>query len=136
MLFRSKAEIDRIDAEVVPTHPDVVAADAAWGECMADASFPGYASQPEAEERELERYYASAGEDRAVGPDGMTEGEREGLPQEVAIATADRDCTDRVRYDDVVARVRNAAQQEYVDAHRDELDAWVEAFAAPEQPGN
>ena len=129
-----KAEIDRIDAQVVPIHPDVVAADAAWTACMADAGFPGYARQPEAEERELERYYASGDGEGVVGPDGKTAGEVEKLPQEVAIATADWVCADQVRYHDVVARVRNEAQQEYVDTHRDELDALVERFAAAERP--
>lgn len=129
-----KAEIDRIDADVVPAHPDVVAADADWAECMADAGFPGYSSQPEAEERELERFNASGGGGGEIGPDGRTDSEREGVERELAIATADWDCTERVGYHDAVARVRNAAQQEYVDAHRDELDAWVEAYAATGRP--
>jgi len=123
-----KAEVDRIDADVVPAHPDVVAVDAAWAECMADAGFPGYSRQPEAQERERERFDAPDIANGAIGPDGMTDGQRQELPHERALATADWDCTDRVGYSDVVARVRNAAQQEYVDAHRDELDAWVETY--------
>jgi len=124
-----KAEVDRIDSDVVPTHPDVVAADAAWSECMADAGFPGYARQPEAEDRERERSEAPDVANGAIGPDGLTDGQREGLPHERAVAVADWDCVDDVGYTDVVARVRARAQQEYVDAHRDELDAWVEAYA-------
>lgn len=123
-----KAEVDRIDSDVVPTQPDVVAADAAWSECMADAGFPGYARQPEAEDRERERSEAPDVANGAIGPDGLTDGQRQGLPRERAVATADWDCVDDVGYADVVARVRAEAQQEYVDAHRDELDAWVEAY--------
>lgn len=124
-----KDEIDRIDAEIVPTHPDVVAADAAWSECMADAGFPGYARQPDAAEQVRERSDALSRMGGAIGPDGKTGSEREEIPREIPLATADWDCTDEVGYDDVVARVSNAAQQEYVDAHRDELDAWVQRWA-------
>ncbi len=122
-----KAEVDRIDAELVPAHPDVVAADAAWSACMADAGFPGYARQPEAQEREQATFDAPDVANGAVGPDGLTDGQRDALPHERALATADWDCTDEVGYADVVGRVRAEAQREYVDAHRDELDAWAEA---------
>lgn len=128
-----KAEIDRIDAEVVPAHPDVVAADSAWSECMADAGFPGYVRQPEAEDRERALSEAPDVATGAIGADGLTDGQREAFPHERAVATADWDCVDEVGYAEVVARVRAGAQQEYVDAHRDELDAWVERYADAEQ---
>lgn len=124
-----KDEIDRIEAEVVPTHPDVVAADAEWSECMADAGFPGYARQPDARASFNEHFTASGGGGGVVGPDGMTPGQAELIQEETALATVDWDCIDEVGYDDVVARVSNAAQQEFVDAHRDELDAWVQRWA-------
>jgi len=124
-----KDEIDRIEAEVVPTHPDVVAADAEWSECMADAGFPGYARQPDARASFNEHFTASGGGGGVVGPDGMTPGQAELTQEETALATVDWDCIDEVGYDDVVARVSNAAQQEFVDAHRDELDAWVQRWA-------
>jgi hypothetical protein len=128
-----EAEIERIDAEVVPSHPDVVAADAAWVECMADAGFPGYTRQPEARQGEFDRLGASGGGAGPVRPDGTTDGLLAGAEEEVAIATADWDCTDQARYLDIVARVRNEAQQEYVDAHRDALDAWVERWTQDQQ---
>lgn len=124
-----KAEIDRIDAEVVPTDPGVAAADASWSECMADAGFPGYVSQPEAEEREQVLSEAPDVASGAIGEDGLTDGQREALLHERAVATADWDCVADVGYSEVVARVRAAAQQEYVDAHRNELDAWVQTYA-------
>jgi hypothetical protein len=125
-----KAEVDRIEAEVVPAHPVVMAVDRAWSACMSDAGFPGYARQPEAEERERERFETPEVADGAIGPDGLTDGQRAELPLERALATADWDCTDEVGYAPVVARVRNEAQQVYVDARRDELDAWVEDYAS------
>lgn len=124
-----REEVDRIETEVVPTHPKVVAADAEWSECMSDAGYPGYARQLDAEDQWFEHYMDTGGGGGEVGPDGLVLGQAEQAEEERALATADWDCRDATGYDDVVARVRNAAQQEYVDAHLDELDAWVERWA-------
>jgi len=56
-------------------------------------------------------------------------GQAELAAAEVALATADWDCREESDYDAVWREVRSRLQQEYVDAHRDELDAWVEAHA-------
>jgi hypothetical protein len=111
------AEMARIDADAVPADPRVVQADAEWSECMADAGHPGYPRQPDASARWAEELGDSytAGGALAV--------------RERALATADWDCRDQTGYDDVITSVRNELQQEYVDAHRDELDAWVERWA-------
>jgi len=122
-----KDEVDRIEADLVPTHPDVVRADAEWSDCMADAGYPDYTRQPEAKARWIEHMNDPDG--NGVGDPGDAAAQARLAPEEIALATADWDCRDRTGYDDVVARVRNAAQQEYVDAHRDELDAWVEKWA-------
>jgi len=124
-----QAEVDRIEAELIPTHPDVVEADAEWSDCMADAGYPDYTRQPDAEDQWSEHYMDTGGGGGEVGPDGLVLGQAEQAEEERALATADWDCRDATGYDDVVARVRNAAQQEYVDAHRDELDARVEKWA-------
>jgi len=122
-----KDEVDRIEAELIPSHPDVVRADAEWSDCMADAGYPDYTRQPEAEARWVER--ANDPDGNGVGDPGDAAAQARLAPEEIALATADWDCADEVGYHDVVARVRNAAQQEYVDAHRDELDAWVKRWA-------
>ena len=54
----------------------------------------------------------------AVGPDGMTDGQRSELPHERALATADWTCAHETGYQGVVGRVRAAAQQDTA-AHRD-----------------
>jgi len=121
-----KDEVDRIEADVVPTHPDVVRADAEWSDCMADAGYPDYTRQPEAKARWMDHMNDSDGNGIVEPTDAAAQAQL--APEEIALATADWDCRDRTGYDDVVARVRNTAQQEYVDAHRDELDAWVERW--------
>jgi hypothetical protein len=133
-------EIARIDAEVAPQDPAVVEAAAAWSACMADAGFPGFANPPQAEQAAWDRWVAfneglaadAAGGTGAAGAptdDGAPAGQADLAAAEVALATADWDCREESDYDAVWREVRSRLQQEYVDAHRDELDAWVEAHA-------
>ncbi|GEN81070.1 hypothetical protein [Actinotalea fermentans] len=125
-------EIARIDAEVAPTDPAVMAAAAEWSECMADAGHPGYASPPDAEQAAWAAWLAfndgiaadpTLGE---VGPDGGIAGEGDLATREASLATADWDCRADTDYDAAWGAARDRLQQEYVDAHRAELDAWVE----------
>lgn len=125
-------EIARIDTEVAPTDPQVMAAAAEWSECMADVGHPGYASPPDAEQAAWAAWLAfnegiaadpTLG---AVGPEGGIAGEGDLAAREASLATADWDCRAATDYDAVWGAARDRLQQEYVDAHRAELDAWVE----------
>lgn len=128
------AEIERIDAEVVPNDPAVAAADAEYAGCMADAGFPGLTDGrgawewwfAEVQARESELAGGGPGIDAAL----LDAAYLEWADEERALAVADWDCRDEIGYDAVVARVRNAAQAEYVEAHRDELDAWAEQYGS------
>lgn len=126
-------EIARIDAEVAPTDPPVMAAAAEWSECMADAGHPGYAAPPDAEQAAWDAWIAfndaiaADPELGVVDPDGGGPvGETALAAQEASLATADWDCRAAADYDAVWSAARDRLQQEYVDAHRAELDAWVE----------
>ncbi len=128
-------EIARIDAEVAPTDPQVMAAAAEWSECMADAGHPGYASPADAEQAAWDAWIAF-NEGIAADPTlGVTDaaggiaGEGDLATREASLATADWDCRAAVDYDTVWSAARDRLQQEYVDAHRAELDAWVESLA-------
>ncbi len=129
-----EAEIARIDAEVAPTDPAVVEAAAAWSGCMADAGHPGYVD-PSAPEQEAWDAWVAFNDDVAADPAGGAEaaagggvvGQADLAAAEVALATADWDCRAAAGYDAVWREVRDRLQQEYVDAHRAELDAWVES---------
>ncbi len=129
-------EIARIDAEVAPTDPAVVAAAAEWSDCMADAGHPGYASPPDAEQAAWDAWMAfndAIAADPTLGlvdPDGgRPVGEADLAAQEASLATADWDCRAAADYDAVWGAARDHLQQEYVDAHRTELDAWVEELS-------
>lgn len=126
-------EIARIDAEVAPADPLVMAAAAEWSECMADAGHPGYASPPDAEQAAWDAWMAfndAIGADPTLGvvddESGRPVGETDLAAREASLATADWDCRAATEYDAIWGAARDRLQQEYVDAHRAELDAWVE----------
>lgn len=128
-------EIARIDTDAAPTDAAVSAAAGRWSECMSEAGYPGLATPPDAEAAAWDAWTAfndAIGADPTlgeVGPDGLVVGEAELADDEAALATADWDCRAEARYDDVWEDARDRLQQEYVDAHRAELDAWVETFS-------
>jgi hypothetical protein len=128
-------EIARIDTEVTPMDPDVLEAAAQWSTCMSDAGHPGYAEPPDAEQAAGDRWTAfndAIAADPtlgAVGPDGGVVGEADLAAVEAAVATADWDCREDSGYDAVWQQARDRFQQEYVDGHRSELEAWVESFS-------
>lgn len=47
--------------------------------------------------------------------------------REIATAVADAGCKAEVGYDDGYREINHEHQQEFVDRHRAELDAWAEA---------
>lgn len=126
-------EIARIDAEVAPMDPAVLEAVAVWGRCMDEADHPGYDAPPDAEADAWDRWVAfndAIGTDPELGvadSDGRLVGEEALVAAEIALATADWDCRAAAGYDAVWQRARHRLQQDYVDANRAELDAWVEA---------
>lgn len=126
-------EIARIDAEVAPMDPEVLEAVAVWGRCMDEAGHPGYVAPPDAAAEAWDRWETfndGIGTDPELGladADGRLVGEEALVTAEIALATADWDCRAAAGYDAVWQRARHRLQQDYVDANRAELDAWVEA---------
>lgn len=126
--------------ERVDDDPRVRAAAATWAGCMADAGFPGHEWPDDPEAEVVERLGALT--TGAVDPAGETVGlpalddaaERD--PQaveelrdfELEIAAADHACIGPfadVRYD-----VQVEVEQDFVDEHRDQLEAYRDAMAA------
>lgn len=110
------------------TTPDITAANGEWAACMEKAGYPGMTSPDEAQnlmyERQNEIYEA------AESPDGeWTEPSPEAFEglrtEEIALATADWKCKDQVNYTERLQKADYAAQQAFVDAHRDQLEALV-----------
>ena len=119
-------EIARIEATALPADPRVVALDDAWATCMADSGYEGLARQGDAAAQATDAWMAYQASVAAgnVDPD---RDDGDVAAEEKALALADWDCRDEVRYDAGIGQVRTEMQSEYVKAHRAELDAWVEA---------
>lgn len=128
--------------EATEADPRVAEVVASWSECMADAGYPGLAAVYDAEQAFSDRVNAVY-EDAWSGDVGEDWTEEDYLAQEqkvqeqiaaltaeeVETAVADYGCREKVRYDAVYQEVSFDHQQTFVDSHRAELDAWVEAAA-------
>lgn len=108
--------------------PSVVAAVAAWRECMAAAGQPGYDDPTDALSTMSDRVSAA----EINGPGTVPASRRERLlADEVALAVADRACTESAGVEEARREVRTALEARYVEEHRADLDAWLETVAEP-----
>lgn len=128
--FKSLNEDIEALYETTQSDPRIVAIDAEWSACMSDAGFTGFAKQPEAAESIYEAanaLYENSGstEEEYVSPD--PEAVAEVTERELATAVADARCREEVGYREEEQEVRFALEQEFVDSHRAELEAMVEA---------
>lgn len=104
--------------------PAVVSAVATWRECMAEAGQPGYDDPADAQLQLGDR----VSDAEVNGPGTVPAGRRaELLAAEVAVAVADRRCTASSGIEAVRTAAVTVLEQEYVDEHRAELDAWLPA---------
>ena len=102
--------------------PRLAEIDAAWASCMRDAGYDDDSPRA-AEQRVIDEITAAYGSASAPSPGQVDER----AAAERRLALADQDCRDAT---DWTARRRAAEhqlQQEYVDAHRTDLDALVAA---------
>lgn len=130
--------------ERVQQDPRVADVTTAWVDCMADAGYTGLATVDDAQMRindMTNKVYEEAYSGEGMGPDATEEDwlkiEEDVqarlaaiTEEEIATAVADFECRDDAGYEDVMQEVNIDLQQEFVDAHRPELEAWVEAVKA------
>ncbi|MCL3859877.1 hypothetical protein [Actinotalea sp. K2] len=118
--------------------PRVTELNSKWSTCMADAGYSGFAAVGDAENSIHERVNAiydgyewtedSTEEDWEAFQATVDSQLAEITEEEIATAVADWECKDKIRYDKVQRDVNFEYQQEFVDAHKAELEAWVAAF--------
>ncbi|MCC2309746.1 hypothetical protein [Cellulomonas chengniuliangii] len=114
--------------EKVQADPKLTALDSEWSACMNDAGFD-FAKVSEASESISEAYNAlwEAADPDTGGIDKTAEADlRE---KEMATAIADAKCQTKVGYQKKSREVQFALEQEFVDNHKAELDAWIEQYA-------
>ncbi|GAA1113911.1 hypothetical protein [Arthrobacter flavus] len=108
--------------EDMMSSPELADVDAAWSSCMADAGQPGFSAQMDAQNSindQMNSLYENTAE---TGPDevAMTElGEKE-----IDLALVDLDCRDKTDYQEKLQDVQFAQEQQFVDDHKTELEAF------------
>lgn len=119
--------------------PRVSELNGTWASCMADAGYPGLSAVGDAETAIHEQVNALWEDAYGDGSAEMTEEDYAAIqesidaqlaeitPVEIETAVADYTCREEVRYDEVQREVSLEYEQEFVDAHKAELDAWLAA---------
>lgn len=121
-----QGEIGRM-YEKVAADPKLTALDAEWSDCMNEAGFD-FAKVQDAATSISDAYSAlwesadpEAGTDKAA--------ETALREKEISTAVADAKCQTKVGYQEKTREVQFALEQEFVDEHKAELDAWIEQYA-------
>jgi hypothetical protein len=108
--------------ETMTSSPEVAEIDAEWALCMTDEGQPGFSAQSDAQTSindESIALYEKAGE---TGPD---EAALAALgDKEIELALVDLDCRDETDYRSKVQEVQNKQEQQFIDDHRTELEAF------------
>lgn len=134
--------------ETIQADPQTAKLNAAWASCMADNGYDGYALPTDIQNALSDEWNDLQGWDdpeyQALSESWDWDAKPEGPPapevdaakskaftaKEIEIAVADWKCQDSTDYIKKSNDISNAAQQDFVDAHKAELDAWVEAATA------
>ncbi len=135
--------------ETVQADPRMAELNAKWASCMADAGFDGGVTDMNESTQPLyDEWSAMQGwedpEYQALMETWDWEAEPDGPPQpepdadelaaftkkEIAQAVADFGCQEKVEYSKTQMEIDHELQQEFVDAHRDDLEAWASAAEA------
>ncbi|MCV2395422.1 hypothetical protein OEB99_13985 [Actinotalea sp. M2MS4P-6] len=130
---------DDMDAmwQAVQDDPRMAEAVAGWASCMADAGYPGMASFDDPQNQISDQVNAlwddayadldpeTATEDDWAAVEDQVQGEQAALTDtEIAMATADYTCRDDADVTSLQTEVQNEYEQEFVDSHRDALEAY------------
>lgn len=115
--------MDKLYADM-ESSPEVMELDAAWSECMADGGYPGFTKQFDAQNsiyEEQNKYYESLGEGEGIEDDPALEeiGEKE-----IELALVDLDCREKIDYRKKYAEVTYALEEQFIEDHKAELEAF------------
>ena len=112
--------------EKLQKDPAVQELDGAWAACMADTGHPEYKAKQDAINAASELSNALYNNDTGEAPsDEALAKVREG---EIEIALADFTCSEKVDYTDSMLKVQFKLEEQFVDDHKAELDAFSADF--------
>ena len=124
--------------------PRMVELNAEWATCMADAGYAGLAEPTDAQNLIFEKTnaiyedaYADVDpnvemteEDYAAIEEGVQDDLAAVTEEEIETAVADYTCRDEIELTKTQQAINIEYQQDFVDQHKDELDAWLESTQA------
>ncbi|WP_448630136.1 hypothetical protein [Cellulomonas soli] len=111
--------------EQLQSDPAMTELNQKWASCMADAGYD-YDTQQAAMDDIMEQSNALYGDGTSEsGPDKAKL--KEVAATEIAVATADFDCRKDLDFERKTFAIQSKLEQAFVDQHKAELDAWVEA---------
>lgn len=130
--------------ESLESDPRVTEAVATWASCMADAGYSGMATIYDGENLISEKVqaiwedsdpYAELDENATEEDYRAAEAATQELvsaitPEEIETAVADYTCRDEAGYQDTYNEVNLDLQQQFYDAHKADLEAYVEAMTS------
>lgn len=106
--------------------PEIAELDRAWSACMDGAGYPGFATQPDAQNSfydELNTLY-----DESTSDTGVDQAKLDALHErEVELALADLDCREDLDYRAKYDKAQFAAEEAFIEDHKAELDAMKAA---------
>lgn len=128
--------------------PRLVEANSEWASCMADAGYSGFATPEDAQNSihekanavwedayaDVDYSEATTDEEFAAIDEAIQEATDAKLAEitgeEIETAVADFDCQEKSGLLEVQDTVNRERQQEFIDTHKDLLDAWVASVQA------
>ena len=133
-------EMNRL-ADVVAADPRMFELNVAWASCMADHGFTARPDRDEFWFTDVQNeWFALTGRDVLLtwdwehSPEGPPEPDRSLIPafreREIAMAVADYDCLQQVSWVETQRAIDFDHQQQFVDLHRNELEAWAQQMEA------
>lgn len=129
--------------ESITSDPRLAKVTDEWVSCMADAGYPGLATIDDGQNQISEKVntvYEKNDPWSELGPDATQEQYDAAQKQidallsditdeEIATATADYTCRDKVDYQDTYNKVNTDLQKQFYDAHKADLEAYVAAMS-------
>lgn len=115
--------------ERAASDPKMAEANSAWAACMADAGYADYATPEDAVNAVSEEFSTIMSATTAEAPEPDPAAVAEFKEKEIATAVADARCKASTKHDEKAREVQFALEQEFVDQHKAELDAWSEKYS-------
>lgn len=111
--------------EDVQTSPEMADLNAEWAACMDEAGQPGFVAQPDAQNSIYDALNEFWEENSEQGP---AEADLDALQKtEIEVALADLDCREKTDYRAASQKVQFAAEEQFIEDHKAELDAMKAA---------